>query len=233
MVVLSNFSDLINNTKVVFDKYQVPRLAQSLGAKYQKLTEFDATKVKRFNKDELVKISRSIYWALAGMQIEIAYLLILKEEFDIEKLSSDEKTLRMLYLVHHYFMAIEACYRVFERYTCFLNALISEEYKKDLYYPALLKKIKNCNGYNSLKKHERQWLEITTLRNNISHQESSLFNFYDVDINIVTISSPFTIQIIEKLKNPSKYIEEIIANFKYFHELDADVIKFIRENDFL
>lgn len=125
MELTSNFTNFIEDTSQVFDKYDVPKLAEKLGMKYLSPSEiFDKKNLKDYDSVELAKIFYSIYWALASVQIEIAYILILKEELNKPLLTEYEEKLRKLYFVHHYFMAIEACYRVFERYTCLLNAMI-------------------------------------------------------------------------------------------------------------
>ena len=138
----------------LFEKYNIPiytKINPYLQPPYyDKLSQKLALELNLNKKIIFEKLS-NIKWAVAESQIECGYLLMVKNAFDSKNYSdtsSDSLNIRLefdhLYFIHHYFMAIECLYRIWERLTKLLDYIFFGNINsKRMYFDNILKSIRD------------------------------------------------------------------------------------------
>ncbi|HAT1756802.1 TPA: hypothetical protein I8Y95_000967 [Legionella pneumophila] len=183
-----NSDVFFNDVKKNFDKYQVERLCETHFSSFVAHPDNNRylqclKRLREHNFDILYEKLKLMYWAVAGLQAEIAYLYIYYESFMKFKTEDnwEQLNLSLMLFSHHHFASVECVYRCWERFTHILNYLHTKNDKKEGYFGDAYKIIKDSGRYSTrlikrLKSHQKHWDSISGKRNHYSHEYSKLID---------------------------------------------------------
>ena len=238
---------IMSTIAFLFQKYNIPiytKINSYLQPPYfDKLSKKLALELN-LNKEIIFEKLSNIKWAVAESQIECGYLSIVKNAFDSKNYSdvpSESLNIRLefdhLYFIHHYFMAIECLYRIWERLTKLLDYIIFGNINsKRIYFVNILKSIRDLKTLSSSKKFEslnklnKIWNLIANKRNNASHKSSNLAEDYILEIEPSLIYDMYEnpiLKVKEILPDINEKIDYIINTLKKSNDAIKIVIEFI------
>lgn len=238
----SDCSMIMSTIANLYAKYKCPIFTKEnkfLDPTYHDELSIKLTKKLKLDNEIIYEHLRNIFMAIAEVQIEYGYLLIGKESLKNKNQKSsninDSVTLKIehLYLQHHCYMAIECIYRIWEKLTKLLIYIYFPQNKDNIYFNNLIELFKQSDSLPSpdliinLKKFNKHWQKIASLRNSASHKSSHLAKNYHLSIEKSVICDYFGKQIIkiqEKLPDFNIEIDFILNAFKKANEAASIII---------
>jgi len=219
----------------LLDRKKVERLAETKFFKYVELP-VEQIRLNNGDRETLHKKLKLLYWAVQGVQIELGYMLFHQESYNNFKRNKNPEGLELSYMtfMHHHFLAIECIYRCWERVTHILNYINTGLDKKNGYYTQIVCDIEKSENVDEaliveLKKHQRHWNRIAELRNNYSHEYSSLIDGISFQVQfskILDSSGAPMIKIKEKRKHLNSVFTDVRKKYDYLSYFD-ELLKII------
>lgn len=226
---------IAEKTSILFDKYKVQHLPRDIFTKY--IYGYPIPKSLSFDQEEIQNKLKLIYWAAASTQIELGNMLISVESYNKFKQSQDEINSELSYLIfmHHYFLAIECIYRVWERISRVLNLIHTKKEKRNCYYHKTIAQLENSKIYPAaliveLNSHLVEWEKISKDRNMYSHEYSRLTHGIDYAVQISEIKNTQG-QSFYQIEETRPILESMFnlvkERYDYLKKLDSTLINYI------
>lgn len=183
--------DIQKEIKRLLSQYEIPALTLQLPM--PELHKWAKSQARRLKLDEdcFVDQMSSLFWAISHVQLGLGYALIARQSCKFPRgqrsllyshsqvedpLSFDMPWFHFWY---HYYSTIECLYRCWERIAFLLKAACFPQCPCKLYFDGIVNKIKKDShleknpNIRNLKLQVKHWSKISSLRNKLSHQDSS------------------------------------------------------------
>ena len=236
------------NIAGLFETYKIPALTLNLPIENLQSWAEDISKRLELDPEYFYPKASEFFWALSHVQLAMGYALVARQSCEFPKgkngTSYDDKStpdlldLCDMHFWHHAFYVRECIYRCWERLAAILSAACYPNIKEKLYFDGIVGKIATDLGIdidleiNNLKKQIKHWNKASSIRNKLSHHESSPFNKININVEFTDLIG-FNRKAIPKYHYKTENIVHEIEIMKdaYLKLLPAfiDVTKFINK----
>lgn len=201
----------------------------------------------KLNQFQLVPKVTELFWAVGNVRISVGYILLAYETCLYPKGTKGKAhqkhkipTLTSISEIHYWYHthnARECIYRCWERITNIIVEVCYADMKDNFYYNTLIDKLSEDGKFNDnptfrkLKKHVKQWGNVSDIRNKLTHEISTPFkeninieisDLYDYKNNTV-LHMQYSAPILKK------EIQEIKDRYLHLASLWQDTMTFIED----
>jgi len=236
------------NIAELFKTYKIPALTLNLPMDNLQNWADVISKRLRLDPEYLYPKASEFFWSLSHVQLAIGYALIARQSCEFPRgkkgASYDESSMPDLldlcdmHFWYHAFCVRECIYRCWERLAVLLSTACYPNISEKLYFDGIVKKIENDSNINKinelklLKKQIKHWNNASSVRNKLSHHESSPFTKTKIKVEFTDFVG-LNRELIPKYHYLSEDIVqeiEVIKNaYLKLHPAFVDVTKFIEK----
>lgn len=231
----------------LFRTYKIPALTLNFSMENLQSWANVISKRLRLDPDYFYLKASEFFWALSHVQLAIGYALVARQSCEHPRgkkgASYDENGVPNLldlcdmHFWHHAFCIRECIYRCWERLASLLSAACYPNISDKQYFDGIINKIENDPDINQiselkpLKKQIKHWNKAASVRNKLSHHESSPFTKTKIKVEFTNLiglnrryipkyhySTQDIVQEIEKMKEAYLKLLPAFIDVKMFIE---------------